>query len=141
MYKDRIFVPSIGDLCQRLLTEFHDSTIGGHSGVSATTARLATSFYWPRLLMDVKAYIKQCATCQRVKYSTQRPSGTLQPLPVPRRVWEDLSIDFIMHLPVSVGKTVIWVVVDRLTKYVHFVGLPSKFTAVYLAGVFSRVVF
>ncbi|KAL0427667.1 UNVERIFIED_CONTAM: hypothetical protein Slati_2941500 [Sesamum latifolium] len=141
MYKDRIFVPSVGDLRQRLLTEFHDSTIGGHSGVSATAARLEISFYWSRLLTDVKAYIKHYATCQSVKYITQRPSGTLQPLPVPHRVWEDLSIDFITHLPVSANKTVIWVVVDRLTKYAHFVGLPSKFTAAYLVGVFSQVVF
>ncbi|KAL0400344.1 UNVERIFIED_CONTAM: hypothetical protein Sradi_2377700 [Sesamum radiatum] len=83
MYKDCNFVPVVGDLSQRLLAEFHDSTIGGHSGVSATVARLATSFYWPRLLTDVKAYIKQCATYQSIKYNTQKLSGTLQLLSMP----------------------------------------------------------
>ncbi|KAK4385847.1 Transposon Tf2-11 polyprotein [Sesamum angolense] len=36
-------------------------------------------------------------------------------LPMPQRVSKDLSIDFITHLSNSSGKTVIWVVVDRLS--------------------------
>ncbi|KAL0409942.1 UNVERIFIED_CONTAM: UDP-glycosyltransferase 86A1 [Sesamum latifolium] len=116
MCKDRIYAPQFRGWRQALLTEFHDTATGGHSGVRATAARLSASFYCPGMLTDVKAYIKRCVIYQHSKYSTQKPLGTLQPLPVPQRVWEDLSMDFITHLPVSAGKTVIWVVVDRLTK-------------------------
>ncbi|KAL0297747.1 UNVERIFIED_CONTAM: Retrovirus-related Pol polyprotein from transposon [Sesamum radiatum] len=68
---------------------------------------------------------------------SERPIGLLQPLPVPAQVWEDLSMDFVTHLPASNGRTVIWVVIDRLTKYAHFVGLPTKVTAPSLAATFA----
>ncbi|KAL0297788.1 UNVERIFIED_CONTAM: hypothetical protein Sradi_6830900 [Sesamum radiatum] len=50
-------------------------------------------------------------------------------------------MDFITHLPASVGKTVVWVVVDRLSKSAHFVGLPSRFSAASLAVVFSTEIY
>lgn len=49
-------------------------------------------------------------------------------------------MDFITHLPSSFGHTVIWVIYDRLTKFVHFIGLPSQFTAQNLATRFSTEV-
>jgi len=48
-------------------------------------------------------------------------------------VWEDLSMDFIAHLPSSMGHIVMWVICDRLTKYGHFIALPIHFIAQSLA--------
>ncbi|KAA0059244.1 pol protein [Cucumis melo var. makuwa] len=60
----------------------------------------------------------------------QRPAGLLQPLSVPRWKWESVSMDFITGLPRTLkGYTVIWVVVDRLTKSAHFVPRKSTYTA------------
>ena len=51
----------------------------------------------------------------------------LQPLSIPEWKWENIAMDFIVGLPKTPkGYTVIWVVVDRLTKSAHF--LPGKFT-------------
>lgn len=85
---------------------------------------------------DVKTFINSCFTCHYSKYNTQAPYGLLQPLPIPQKVWEDISMDFITNLPPSFNNTVIWVVVDHLTKYAHFISLPTHFTAASLATVF-----
>ncbi|KAL0412013.1 UNVERIFIED_CONTAM: Transposon Ty3-I Gag-Pol polyprotein [Sesamum latifolium] len=135
-HNDRLFVPPASGLAQSLLTEFHSSPMGGHSGVKATLARLSVSFYWPGMLTDIKHFVKECIVCQCNKYSPQAPYGLLHPLPIPERVWDDISMDFITHLPPSAGKTIIWVVVDLLSKFAHFIALPSHFTASSLATVF-----
>lgn len=67
--------------------------------------------------------------------------GLLQPLPIPVNVWEDISMDFITHLPPSNGKSVIWVVIDRLTKYAHFLALPSHFSAATIAPIFLSEIY
>lgn len=63
--------------------------------------------------------------------------GLLHPLEISEKVWEDLTMDFISHIPFFYDHIVIWVICDRLTKFVHFLGLPSKFTAPDLATRFS----
>ena len=73
---------------------------------------------------DVESFIKQCYVCQQSKHSNTHPLGLLQPLPITEGVWRDLSMDFIEGLPKSQGFSVILVVVDRLTKFAHF--LPVK---------------
>ena len=89
---------------------------------------------------DVQQYVQACDTCQRQKYITAAPSGLLQPLPIPERVWEDISIDFITGLPRSKGFEAILVVVDRLTKYCHFVPLKHPYSAKTLAEIFVKEV-
>jgi len=124
-YKQRVVVPQA--IRNQLLQEFHDSKMAGHSGVLRTFKRLAQQFYWPSMYRSVQDYIVQCEVCQRAKTATLAPAGLLQPLPIPCQVWEDISLDFIEGLPSSHGKDSLLVVVDRLSKYAHFVALSHPF--------------
>ncbi|KAJ0602339.1 putative nucleotidyltransferase, Ribonuclease H [Helianthus annuus] len=114
----------------------HDSVQWGHSGVHATVNRVNRLFYWPKLKADVMDYIKNCVVCQQCKAETVAYPGMLQPLPIPKGVWEDVAMDFIEGLPKSANKEVIWVVVDRLSKGAHFVSLQHPFTAVDVAQLY-----
>jgi hypothetical protein len=60
---------------------------------------------------------------------TIKTPGILQPLSIPSHRWEEVSMDFITGLPKSEGKSVIMVIVDRLTKYAHFCALSHPFKA------------
>jgi transposase InsO family protein len=58
----------------------------------------------------------------------QKPSGLLQPLPIPEWKWEDISMDFIHGLPMTPrGNDSIWVIVDHLTKVVHFIPVRTMY--------------
>ncbi|GJY57505.1 retrotransposon-related protein [Tanacetum coccineum] len=89
-----------------------------------------------RLRKTVKKLVSQCDVCQRNKADLAAYRGFLQPLPIPQRVWEDISMDFIDGLPPSGGKTVIKVVVDRLSKYAHFISMAHPYIATQVARAF-----
>ena len=89
---------------------------------------------------DVEQFISTCAICQTTNYSTQPPTGMLQPLPIPTKVWDHITMDFITCLPLSQGFSVILVFVDRLTKYIHLGALPAQFNAHAVARFFVLTV-
>ncbi|PNX58197.1 transposon Ty3 gag-pol polyprotein, partial [Trifolium pratense] len=87
---------------------------------------------------DIVQYIQSCEICQKAKTVNTSPAGLLQPLPIPSQVWEDIAMDFITGLPSSQGYTVILVVVDRLTKFAHFIPLKTDYTSRSVAEAFMH---
>ena len=79
----KVWIGNNSALQTKLITTFHASPIGGHSGVNATYYRLKNLFSWKGLKRDVDSFVKQCSVCQQAKHSNAHPAGLLQPLPIP----------------------------------------------------------
>nr|GEW60419.1 retrotransposon-related protein [Tanacetum cinerariifolium] len=90
---------------------------------------------------QVKQLVRECLVCQKCKPDVSAYPGLLQPIPIPKIIWSQISMDFIEGIPKSQGKNVVMVVVDRLSKYVHFIGLSYPFTAAYITQVFLDSVY
>ncbi|GAX85873.1 hypothetical protein CEUSTIGMA_g13289.t1 [Chlamydomonas eustigma] len=145
-FKDRICVPSDPALRLRLLHEYHDTPTSGHPGYLKTLNSIASHYWWPRMTRTVKSYVSSCATCQRIKPSTQLPPGLLQPHAVPVRPWSHVSMDLITDLPKSqchdtLSYDSIVTFVDMLTKQAIFVRANKSITSQQLAHVFIDHVF
>jgi hypothetical protein len=129
MHKNRIYVPSSRELRNLVLKEMHDVPYVGHPGYQKMITTVRSQFFWPGMKKDVVDYIARCMECQKVKVEHRHPVGLLQPLPIPEKKWEVITIDFITKLPRTTRQhDSIMVVVEKLTKAAHFVPVKTTHT-------------
>jgi hypothetical protein len=90
---------------------------------------------------EVARYVSECDTYRKVKADYMKPVGLLQPLSIPTWKWDDISMDFIVGLPMTAHKfDSNWVIVDRLSKSTHFIPVHTGYDArrnaeIYIARV------
>lgn len=132
----RIWVGSNVGLQTKIIHTLHSTPIGGHSGIQQTYQRIKKLFIWKGLKHDVENFVRQCSVCQQAKHEHCGTPGLLNPLKRPEKPWDDITMDFIEGLPKSNGYNAILVVVDRYTKYAHFLPLRHPFTAPQVAKLF-----
>lgn len=86
-----------------------------------TKILISRRLIWPGLSQDVR---------RRTVAWREKRRGLLKLLPIPDRIWSELSIDFVSGLPLSGSDkaTEIMVITDRLSKNVIFE--PMVFTIV-----------
>lgn len=138
----KVCVPADTTIRTRLLHEHHDTKIAGHLGRDKTAQLLSRNYTWIGLYKDVRDYITTCPVCQRMKPTNQSPGGLLQPLPVPERRWDEVTMDLITQLPKTPrGFDAIVTFTDRLSKRVHFAPTTTEIDAPGLAGIFFDTIF
>jgi hypothetical protein len=98
-YKNHIYLVLESTLKGKILKVCHDSPTVGHHGYFKTYRQIREIFSWKGLKDDVLKHIRDCTTCQQNKFEQTHPIGLLQPLPIPEKKWESISMDFITCLP------------------------------------------
>jgi len=114
----------------------HDMPVGGHEGQWKTVELVTRNFWWPGVIKEVKQYVEGCDACQQNKNCTEQPVEKLMPNSIPEKPGTHILVDFITKLPLAQGYDSILVVVDRLTKMVHFIPTMEKTLAKRLAQLF-----
>jgi hypothetical protein len=121
-------VPEQGHYRNTIMDEAHNSTYSIHPRATKMYVDLREKYWWRGMKGDVAKFVAQCNIFQRVKIEHQKPSGLLQLLPIPEWKWEDKSMNFINGLPrTPKGNDSVWVIVDRLTKVVHFIPVRTTY--------------
>lgn len=118
-YKGAVWVPESART--RTIREAHTQLLAGHPGVARTLALLKRQYYWPRMDLTIRRYIRNCKTCRRSRPSRDAKHGVLNPLPIPQQPWQDISMDFVTGLPLINGCNALLVVVCRFSKEKHYI--------------------
>ena len=128
-----------------LISRYHNNPLSGYYGIEKTRKLLAWKYYWPILRHNVKAYVKACDVFLASKMVRHKLYDDLQSLPVPTHQWNDLLMDFVTGLPISINwkedsYDSILVIVDRLIKMVHYEPVKITINALGLAEVTIDVI-
>jgi transposase InsO family protein len=137
----KIWITANSELQHQIIQELHASPMGGHSGVPVTLRRLKQLFAWKGMAKMVHRFVTSCTICQQSKPDRAKYPGLLQPLPVPDSAWQVISMDFIEGLPRSGRFNCILVVVDKFSRYAHFIPLAHPFSAATVAMAFMDNVY
>ncbi|GKE31827.1 putative reverse transcriptase domain-containing protein [Tanacetum coccineum] len=122
----------------------HKSKYSIHPGSDKMYQDIKKLYWWPNMKAIIAKYVSKCLTCSRVKAECQKPSGLLIQSEIPTWKQERITIDFVTKLPkTSSGHDIIWVIIDGLTKSVHFI--PTRetdsmetLTWLYIKDIVSR---
>ena len=120
------------------MEEAHKTRYSVHPGSDKMYLDLKKQYWWPNMKAEIATFVGKCMTCAKVKVEYQKPSGLLQQPEIPEWKWEMITMDFITKLPKTPsGFDTIWVIIDRLTKFAHFLPIKEndkmeKLTRIYL---------
>jgi hypothetical protein len=140
-FKDRLVVPRKEALKKKILDEAHISRYSIHPSSTKMYHDQRQQFWWTRMKHETTHYLSECDTCRKVKADYMKPGCPLQPLSIPDWKWDDISMYFIVGLPLTACKyNLIWVIMDRVTKSTHFILMNTnynvhKYAEIYIARV------
>jgi hypothetical protein len=125
----RLVVPVDPEMKKIILEEAHKSNFSIHPGSTKMYQDLKQNLWWSNMKVDIAKYVAECDTCHQMKACHLKSVSLLQPLSIPMWKWDDISMNFIVGLPLTARKKdSIWVIVDRLTKTAHFIAVHTTYS-------------
>ena len=83
---------------ENLIKEKHSRGMIGHFGQDKIIAIIREHYFWPQFSKDVKKFVQSSQVCQMAKGFSHNTS-LYQPLHIPSKPWEDISMDFFLGFP------------------------------------------
>ncbi len=109
-----LIVPN--EMRKEALRHIHEES--GHLGQHKSILKAEDFFYWPNLRKDMKAFVKECVTCQQLKTSNglQQQWQELPPVDQPM---ERVSIDITEMGSGAIGQKYVLTVIDNISRFVN----------------------
>jgi hypothetical protein len=126
----QLYVPAARGEHIEVFCYHYKDPIPEHLGAKCTLELVARKYYWPRIAGKVKAYSWSCSTSQCMRPVQHRPQRSIVLLPQLCGPWTDISVDFVVGLPVGHRKrhakpnNAILVIVDQYIKQARNLPLP-----------------
>ena len=96
----------------------------GHKGQKESVTRIASEYYWNKMKVQIKNYVKQCLPCQMVK-----PSKMNTPhvgfFKVPDQRFSHVHVDLVGPLPESKGYKFLLSIICRTSRYIQAVPIKD----------------
>jgi hypothetical protein len=122
---------------------YNDPNMGGHFSAIVTEKRMRSLFYWRR--KKTKTFEIVCESVpfvRRTKLKIYFKSLVLlQPLPITSILFTDISMDFMEGLFKSNDKKIIFMVMDKFSKYIYFLTLAHPYSTTTVATIFMYHVY
>ena len=127
--KNKLYVFDKEKLHNAILKDIHESLSDEHAKRATIYDRLSKEYYWPHMTNTVARYIKVCIHCKRIKTYKKEKQKLFKSLPISKRYFQDIAIDFITSLSICVrhGRRYqhVMTVMNRLFKKKKFIALNS----------------
>ncbi|GKB04692.1 putative reverse transcriptase domain-containing protein [Tanacetum coccineum] len=138
------WITCFGDLRDLIMHSSHKSKYSIHPGSDKMYQDLKKLYWWTNMKAEIATYVSKCLTCAKVKEKYQKPFSLLVQPEIPQWKWENITMDFVTKLlKMTTSQDTIWVIVNHLTKFAHFLRMREddsleKLTRQYLKEVVSR---
>lgn len=101
----------------RLISEFHDTPLGVHQGVTRTFNRIYAQCHWKGMMKQIQDFIKKCSVCQKNKIGNKPLKEPMAITTTFSQPFEKIFLDVVGPLPRShKGNSFVLTLLDDLTK-------------------------
>jgi len=137
LLQERHWILNSKFLHTELIQYTHDSTMTEHSERNVTDVFLSWQFFWSEMLQNVYTFCWNCDKCCMNNSWKDCWQGLLKPLPVLKRIWQKIFINFEVDLLSSENCTNLLIITDCLNKRI-ILKLCKNMTAEWMAQTFVQ---
>ena len=142
-YQGLPLIPEI--IRSKVISHHHHDPLAGNFHIDKTRELVGRKYYWPSLRKDVETYVRGCDICLTSNTIRYKAYGDLQSLPISTHQLKNLFMDFVTGLPLFAdwkgdSYDSILVIVNQLTKMVHYKPVKVTINALRLAEVILDVI-
>ena len=122
-------------MIKTVLGLYHDSPMGGHSGIQDTLDRVKEHYFFSRMSQLITDYVRFCPDCQKRKQTKVHTKSRVTAYGTPSGPFQVWQIDLYGNLPIAPqGYTYILTATDLFSKYLVTIPLANKDTLSVASG-------